>query len=280
MENKDELKKNEIKKDEFDYEHNEYYRALTDFRRWKQQNRIRPISKKDRDKAYLEWIKDYTLRTHLPAPEYERVKNHEEQERLKIVKKGRIEDIALRSIMVLAVVAVISTIGYAIYDNIKFRKAQYDENGIPKRLPIESSIATPFDKSYDFVFDNDEAIREYKSQYIYFLKNNETGEFSEFVMFNGREYNNKAIVKHVYDFETEELLAYEKDFPDLFESRYLNQIYYDYLEDNFTWYTLKDAIKLLDEKYKDHYTKEEIMDIEDRFIKRLNQIDEAKRLNK
>lgn len=173
---------------------------------------------------------------------------------------------------------MIGMISYGVVEGIKYKKNQYDENGIPKKIvAFSNGYETKFDKCYDYQVIDNEAIKKYKSKYIYFLVNKETDEIDEFVIFDGKEFSNNTILKHIYDFDTEDLLTFQKACPDLFDEEYMNQAYYNYLVKENDWFTLKDSLALFGETCKDYYTKEEIKNIEEKFIEAYKMVKEDKK---
>jgi hypothetical protein len=152
------------------------------------------------------------------------------------------------------------------------RRKYYGEDGLPLRIAqndYANGYEEPFSRCYEYAVVNGEAVRMYKTDCIYFLVNNETKEIGEYVFFNAMDYGNKTIGIELFDLNTEELLVFEKQIPDIFEDRFESQVYYDYLINNFSWIPLTKAPNYIDGgmEVKDSYTKEEIEEIKNQVLR-------------
>ena len=206
-----------------------------------------------------------------------------EKERLKIKEHKKINKDLKRTGILLTVFCVAMSVTTLLV-RLHLDKLERDEDNIPRKIAVsnnELSYAriksnngskTDFSESYDYQFDGSEVIRDYKSKYVYFLVNKETHELEEFVIIDAKQlFDNDC--RLIYDFNTEELLA-------IHGHRGSHEAYYSYLEKEYDWFSLRDAIAFLGEKEKDYYTKEEIDSIKKRFIESYRINETAKRQDK
>ncbi len=184
---------------------------------------------------------------------------------------------------VLCVGAAVTVLGggIALLKHAKY----YDGAGNIKRLVFNdfmNGYDEPFDRSYEYVISDGKPVKMFKSKYINYLINNDTHEISTYVMLDGREYNNKAIGMELFDYDTKELLAFEKLVPDLLEDNIEGRPYYEYLQNNYTWIPLTDSYKYIDlgMNIKDSYSEEEIETIKEKVLSGFNLIEDSKRMVK
>ena len=182
----------------------------------------------------------------------------------------------------LAVGAAVTVLGggIALLKHSKY----YDSKGNIKRLVFTdlSGYDEPFDRSYEYVISDGQPVKMYKSKYINYLINNDTHEISTYVKLDGRDFNNFFIGMELFDYDTKELLAFEKLKPDLFEDDIEGRPYYEYLQNNFTWIPLTDSYKYVDfgMNVKDSYSEEEIETIKEKVLTGFELIEDSKKMVK
>ena len=268
---------------------------FTDYRNWKQLFRITQESTmRERDLNRRNWEKDYNRRLNMKTDEeykeyLEEIKKMlakrdvEDKQREQAIRREKIGTGIKITCITLAVAALIG--GFVLVKdsmdkyNAEYRTKHYDENGIPVQVAITEydEYITPFDKACKYEVDGDKVTKKINANCVYFYINNETGDVVPLVLIDGDTNAPRGIFgKHYYNLD-EELVTCYKNFPDLFDSRYMNQEYYDYLAANFEKKTMKEALaKVSLPATNDYYTKEEIEEFKEELVKANALIYEAK----
>lgn len=268
---------------------------FTDYKHWKQLFHITQESTmRERDLNRRNWEIDYNRRLNIKTDEeYEEYleeikemlakKDEEQKKREKAIRRGKIETGIKITCITLAVAALISGFVLIKNSNDKYHEEyyakHYDKNGTPVQVAITEydEYITPFDKACKYEVDGDKVTKKINANCVYFYINNETGDVVPLVLIDGDTNAPRGVFgKHYYNLDEELVICY-KNFPDLFDSRYMNQEYYDYLTACFEKKTMKDALaKVNIQVTNDYYTKEEIEEFKDELLKANSLIYEAK----
>lgn len=255
---------------------------FTDYRNWKQEHHIGvELTQEEHEANRSLWEKDYNMRKGIKTPEefekyceYQRKLQKEDEEweknRVKLIRRDKIGKGITITFISLAVAALIGGIVYVkdLNDkyNAEYNAKHFDKNGTPVQVAITDidEYVTPFDKACKYEVNNDIVTKKINANCVYFYINNETGEVVPLVLIDADTKAPRSLFgKHYYNLDEELVICY-KNFPDLFDSRYINQEYYDYLEENFEKKTMKEALANVSiSATSDYYTKDEIKVLKD-----------------
>ena len=143
-----------------------------------------------------------------------------------------------------------------------------NENGEPSRISISQEHSNVGDY-YKYVMQNGEAVKLYNSQNVYLLYNKETYEVNEYIFQNQVTWFGGV---ELYDLETEEMLVYGNGIATTY-----NEEFYRYLIENNYQVCLNEVIDYVEgHAAKEHYSLDEIKELEPQIEESLRIINKAK----